>query len=372
MSKPSRGPSRRPAATPDAELAEDVGHVDPSRLLADEQGFPDLTIGQATRQQPEHLLLAGREAHAEIVAATVSCRDRCAPGPRALRQLQARVRHGAGPRCRPPSARVGRPPRARHRRPGRSRQGGDDRLLPRRYTPGRRRPRSPPSMPRCRTVRRVGGDLRPHDGRRPGASAANARRPSQGPKRPRPGSERDGGRAPGRSPRGRVRSSRGAIGLVGLRGQPGAEQPPQRGIVRRIRRDAQRLVDGARNPIDVAPDATEDNGGAHHPDADDDGVPGTDRLGRGCEELSCSFDVAAHGADLGQQFEIPGCGAAPVRLGKLGLGQRHGLVPTTEINVAVDESVTRNGRKRRSEPIRAWRSSSSGSIACFRMPATQT
>ena len=135
----------------------------------------------------------------------------------------------------------------------------------------------------------------------------------------------------------RVPSSRRAIRLVGLRGQRGAQQPPERGIVGRIRRDAQRFVDGAPDPIDVAPDATKDDGGAHHPDAVDHGVPRPDGLGRGCEELSCSLHVAAHGADLGQRFEIPGCGATPVRLGKLGLAQRHGLVPTTEIDVAVDE-----------------------------------
>ena len=141
----------------------------------------------------------------------------------------------------------------------------------------------------------------------------------------------------------------------------------------RIRRDAERLVDGAPDPIDVAADATEDDGGAHHPDAVDDGVPGTDGLGRRCEELSCSFHVAAHGADLGQRFEIPGCGATPVRLRKLGLAQGHGLVPTTEIDVAVDDvgDEERPEAAERADPRLAVELVADQCVS-FYMPATQT
>ena len=107
--------------------------------------------------------------------------------------------------------------------------------------------------------------------------------------------------------------------------------------MRRIRRDSQRFVDGAPDPVDVALDATQDDGGAHQPDAVDDGIPGADGLGRGREELSGSFHVAAHGTDLAQRFEIPGRGPAPVRLGNFGLAECDGFVPAAELEVAVDE-----------------------------------
>ena len=151
---------------------------------------------------PRHLLLAGRQTHAEIVPATglgaeVDARPAREAGDGRKQRFRAESRRGVGRRAQ----RLRRPPRARHPRPGSFRPGGDGSLPPRSCSPGRRRPRSPPSMPECRTVRRAEGDPRRHGGHRPEASAANARRLSQGPRRPRPGSERDGGRAPVRSPR---------------------------------------------------------------------------------------------------------------------------------------------------------------------------
>ena len=163
------------------------------------------------------------------------------------------------------------------------------------------------------------------------------------------------------------------IGLVGFRSQRGAQQPPQRGIVGRIRRDAQRFVDRAPHPIDVALDATEDDGRAHDPDAINHGVARADGRRRRAKKLPGFIHVAALGADLGQRFEIPGCGATSVPLGEFGLAQRHGFVPTTEIDIAVDE-VGDEERPEAAEradfrlPVELVEDHRVG----FHMPATQT
>src|SRR5438876_2750713 len=45
----------------DAQLAEDVRHMDARRLRADEQGFPDLAVRPAARDESQDLGLAIRE-----------------------------------------------------------------------------------------------------------------------------------------------------------------------------------------------------------------------------------------------------------------------------------------------------------------------
>ena len=77
--------------------------MDRGRLVTDEQGLSDLTVGQAARQQPKHLLLAGRQTHAEIVPATglraeVDTRPARESGDGRKQRFRAESRRGVGRR----------------------------------------------------------------------------------------------------------------------------------------------------------------------------------------------------------------------------------------------------------------------------------